>query len=201
VTTVAKWLSEKRGTEYIEYAAGQSLDSWLLDNPLGVVASEKAITAAGTEIPEPIRFFELQLLSFDDDPSAMQPCLEHMAAEEGIQPPFPPSLTRLPCTGNLRELRNRIARWRLFGQPTELDEANSGIELLEAEDIASNLHIMERILLHRALRRSYGNRAQAAKRLGVSRRQMYLLIERHGDPVRGDLAVADGPKRLTKNRA
>jgi DNA-binding NtrC family response regulator len=128
----------------------------------------------------------------------MLPCLEHMAAEEGLPPPFPPSLSRLPCSGNFRELRNRIARWRLFGQPSEPDETGGATELLEAEDIASNLHLLERILLHRALRRSYGNRTQTAKRLGVSRRQLYLLIARHGDPVRGEPAVSDGPNRLTK---
>jgi DNA-binding NtrC family response regulator len=69
---------------------------------------------------------------------------------------------------------------------------------LETEDLAANLHVLERVLLHRALRRSYGNRVEAAGRLGVSRRQLYLLIARHGDPVRGELPSHPGPKRLNK---
>ncbi|HWQ09497.1 MAG TPA: helix-turn-helix domain-containing protein, partial [Holophaga sp.] len=72
---------------------------------------------------------------------------------------------------------------------------------LEAEDMASNLHMLERLLLHRALRRSYGNRMEAARRLGVSRRQLYLLIARHGDPVRGEVPTSQGPKRLGKQRS
>jgi hypothetical protein len=39
---------------------------------------------------------------------------------------------------------------------------------------------------------------EAAHRLGVSRRQLYLLIARHGDPVRGEPPSSVGPKRLCK---
>jgi len=39
---------------------------------------------------------------------------------------------------------------------------------------------------------------EAARRLGVSRRQLYLLIRRHGDPVRGEPAAGDLPHRVKK---
>jgi hypothetical protein len=41
---------------------------------------------------------------------------------------------------------------------------------------------------------------EAARRLGVSRRQLYLLVARHGDPVRGEAPTNEGPKRLGKAR-
>ena len=71
---------------------------------------------------------------------------------------------------------------------------------LESDDLAANLHALERLLLHRALRRAYGNRLEAAKRMGVSRRHLYLLIARHGDPVRGQAPTAEGPKRLRRSQ-
>jgi len=106
----------------------------------------------------------------------------------------------LPCRGNLKELRNRLIRWQLLGQLPEPSLGNHNPQLLDTEDIASNLHILERTLLHRALKRSYGNRAEAAKRLGICRRQLYLLIKRHGDPLRGELPISSGLKRMAKIR-
>jgi DNA-binding NtrC family response regulator len=84
----------------------------------------------------------------------------------------------------------------LLGQLPE-PEAEGPLRF-EAEDMATNLHELERFLLHRALRRAYGNRAEAAQRLGVSRRQLYLLIRRHGDPVRGEPGTGDLPLRVRK---
>lgn len=143
--------------------------------------------------------FRLQALA--EDPAQVAPCLAAMARQEGCREPLPPALAALPCPGNLRGLRNRLVRWRLLGQPPEAP-APDGLDLpLETEDLAANLHVLERVLLHRALRRSYGNRVEAAGRLGVSRRQLYLLIARHGDPVRGEPPSSAGPKRLRRHRA
>jgi len=198
VSTLAKWLADQRGTKTIENNSDADLAPWLEKNPLGVVASKQAKDA--TNVGARFDFLELRLWAISDDPSTMQKCLEHIAIEEGIEPPLPPALACLPCNGNLRELRNRIVRWHILGQLPEPFVSDAGPQLFDAEDIASNLHIMERTLLYRALRRSYGNRAQAAKRLGICRRQLYLLIGRHGDPVRGELPVSIGPKRLAKFR-
>ncbi|MDR1840766.1 MAG: hypothetical protein LBQ86_02460 [Holophagales bacterium] len=198
VSTLAQWLAAQRGTTVMEYDSAVELSEWLKANPIGVVASEQPADAISGN--NRYDFLELRLWPVDDDPYALQTCLEHLAKEEGVSPPFPPALTRLPCDGNLRELRNRLIRWHLLGQAPESEQINSARELLEAEDIASNLHILERVLLHRALRRSYGNRLEAAKRLNVSRRQLYLLIERHGDPMRGEPPKRSSLKRVAKTR-
>ena len=204
-TTLSRWLAAQRGVEAIEYdppdAAGSPgplkspdpLGAWLAANPLGVVASDRPPgRCPGTGGA----FLELRLWTLDDDPGSILPCLESLAPEEGVEPPLPAALAALPCVGNLRELRNRLIRWHTLGQLPE--PPRGGPALLEAEDVATNLHILERTLLHRALRRSFGRRGEAAHRLGVSHRQLYILIARHGDPVRGQPPDADPPKRLKK---
>lgn len=201
VTSLAAWMAGQRGGGLLDDA--ESLDpaalaAWITGHPQGVLAShldpgERSVAEAAA------RCLPLRLASLQDDPAGAARCLEAMAAEEGIQGPLPPSLGALPCPGNLRGLRNRLVRWKLLGQLPEEPAPAPGLPL-ESEDLAANLHVLERMLLHRALRRSYGNRVETAGRLGVSRRHLYLLIARHGDPVRGELPVSPGPKRLIKKR-
>jgi hypothetical protein len=193
-STLANWLAAQRGAAAIESFALKDLDAWLKDNPLGSIASDRV--PSPKSICDGFNFAVLSLWPLDDDPNSIQRCLQHLALDEGLKPPFPPELAALPCNGDLQELRNRIRRWCLLGELPELNEP----KLLEPEDIATNLHILERTLLHRALRRSYGNKAEAAMRLGVCRRQLYLLIGRHGNPICGQPPRSAAPKRLEKMR-
>nr|WP_275976248.1 helix-turn-helix domain-containing protein [Geothrix oryzisoli] len=150
-------------------------------------------------MPGTLACLELRLPDLEEDPACIPGLLAALAEEEGLPSPWPAALAALPCPGNLRELRNRLLRWKLLGQLPGPEPA--GPPRFEAEDLATNLHDLERFLLHRALRRAYGNRLEAATRLGVSRRQLYLLIRRHGDPVRGEAASGDLPQRLKKRRS
>ena len=202
VSTLGRLLADRRSSLCLDDA--ERLDSgalhrWLLENPRGVCAShlspeaEEVAEAAGPCIP-------LRLESLDEDPTVVEACLRALAREEGLTGPLPAALGALPCPGNLRGLKNRLVRWKLLGQLPDLLEANPAPHLTEAEDLATNLHHLERLLLHRALRRSFGNRVEAARRLGVSRGQLYLLIQRHGDPMRGEIPTHPGPKRLLKRQ-
>ncbi|HJW09477.1 MAG TPA: helix-turn-helix domain-containing protein, partial [Holophagaceae bacterium] len=187
-TTLAKELAEHRGGGLLE-AEGQdaaALRAWIQAHPRGVVMAR----GPAPELP----VMGLRLPPLAEHPEAIPALLELMAAEEGLEGEMPAALGRLPCPGNLRELRNRVLRFKLLGHVPEGSESG-GPPRFDAEDLATNLHQMEAFLLHRALRRSYGNRAEAARRLGVSRRQLYLLIRRHGDPVRGEAASGDLPQR------
>jgi two-component system C4-dicarboxylate transport response regulator DctD len=161
-----------------------------------LAAHPSGIVAARTPAPAHLPCLALRLPGLDEHPDAIPALLAVLAREEGIEGPLPAALCLLPCPGHLRELRNRLLRWKLLGQlPVP---GSTGPPRFEAEDLATNLHDLERFLLHQALRRSYGNRVEAAQRLGVSRRQLYLLIRRHGDPVRGEAAAGDLPHRLRK---
>jgi DNA-binding NtrC family response regulator len=169
----------------------------------GVPASEdatlspRAVVSAAAPPPD-ARWLGVKLAALDEMPEAIAPLLHALAKEEGLDGELPAALGRLPCPGNLRELRNRVLRYKLLGQLPEAPEA--GTPSLDAEDLATNLHRLEAFLLHRALRRSYGNRVEAASRLGVSRRQLYILIARHGDPVKGEAPSGALPKRLAKRK-
>jgi hypothetical protein len=189
VSTLAQDLAQRRGEACFEAGTAEAGARWLAAHPRGVVA-------ARTPPLEPGSCLELRLPALEEDPTALPGLLQAMALEEAVQGSLPPALGLLPCPGNLRELRNRLLRWKLLGQLPELEAG--GPPRFEAEDLATNLHELERFLLHRALRRAYGNRVEAAGRLGVSRRQLYLLIRRHGDPVRGETGTGARPKRLLK---
>ncbi len=199
-STVGQELARRRGRAFQDDAdllSEQALEHWLQENPGGVLAAHRP-PGPGAEA----RCLVLRVPLLSEDPAAIPGCLAALAEEEGCAGPLPPALGRLPCLGNLRGLRNRVVRWKLLGQLPEDGPAASseGSLPLDSDDLATNLHVLERLLLHRVLRRSYGNRVEAAQRLGVSRRQLYLLIARHGDPVRGEAPTSEGPKRLGKAR-
>lgn len=190
VSTLATRLAQARGVDGLEEAQAltpEALAAWQTAHPRGVCAARGPCPAGGG-------FLELRLASLDEHPEAIPGLLAALGAEVGSV--LPAGLGALPCPGNVRELRTRVVRWQLLGQLPErpLSEAPT----FEAEDLATNLHALEAFLLHRALRRSYGNRVEAAKRLAVSRRHLYLLIERHGDPVRGEAGNGTPPKRLLR---
>lgn len=190
VSTLAAQLAASRGSTVLEGAHSlppEALAAWRTAHPHG-------ICAAHGPCPDPEHFLELRLASLDEHPEAIPGLLAALGAEVGQS--LPGALGALPCPGNLRELRTRVVRWQLLGQLPERPLAEA--PTFETEDLATNLHAMEAFLLHRALRRSYGNRVEAAKRLAVSRRHLYLLIERHGDPVRGETGNGTPPKRLLR---
>jgi|SRR5664279_729039 len=188
---LAAELAVQRGVPWTDAADAATAAVWLAAHPRGVVAARMAP-------PGTLDCLVLRLPGLEEDPGCISAILTALAAEEGIATTLPPALAALPCPGNLRELRNRLLRWKLLGQLPTAEP--TGTPRFDAEDLASNLHDLERFLLHQALRRAYGNRVEAAQRLGVSRRQLYLLIRRHGDPVRGDPGVGELPLRVRKRR-
>nr|WP_320133533.1 helix-turn-helix domain-containing protein [uncultured Holophaga sp.] len=196
VSTLVLELGARRGTPTRDEAGRQAageLEAWLRKNPGAVLGAHEPPPGNLAALCIPLR-----LWTVDEAPEALQGCLEALALDLGVPGPLPSALGVLPCPGNLLELHNRLLRWKLLGQAP--DPPQTSQLPLESDSLAENLHALERTLLHRALRRSYGNRTEAAQRLGVSRRQLYLLIDRHGDPVRGTLPVAPPPKRLRQQR-
>jgi hypothetical protein len=191
VSTLAAELAQRRGAPWREASDAEEGSAWVATHPGSVVA-------ARVPAPGALACLAVRLPDLEEDPACIPGLLAALAEEEGIPGPWPPALAALPCPGNLRELRNRLLRWKLLGQLPGPEPA--GPPRFEAEDLATNLHDLERFLLHRVLRRAYGNRVEAATRLGVSRRQLYLLIRRHGDPVRGESAAGDLPHRMRKRQ-
>lgn len=97
-------------------------------------------------------------------------------------------LTRWPWPGNVRELRNVIERACLLCEGHLLTEADLARSLTERPVIVSPPRDEEepsgpppdRDRVRTALDESGGNKSLAARRLGVSRRALYRLIDKYG---------------------
>jgi DNA-binding NtrC family response regulator len=91
-------------------------------------------------------------------------------------------LAAMPWPGNVRELSNAIERLVILGDGPALDASAVGRVLGPtdaASDLRSRVREAERAVLIEVLE-STGNRAQAARVLGISRRTLYNKLEEHG---------------------
>lgn len=109
----------------------------------------------------------------------------------------PKTLLRLQAyswPGNVRELRHAIERAAGLSGPfqtvlddtsfeflfeTASEESSEGFVLSELADGMLTLTEMERVMILRSLRLSRGNRADAAKILGVARSTFFEMLKRH----------------------
>ena len=102
--------------------------------------------------------------------------------------------------GNIRELENRLKRAVVMSDTRLITAADlelaPGVEDMSAYDLRAARARAERDVVQRALARSDGRLATAARLLGVSRPTLYSLLEAHGlspanDPDPDDVGVAD----------
>ncbi len=106
------------------------------------------------------------------------------------------ALVRYPWPGNVRELQHEVRRLGYLcpdGESVEAfmlsdrvldpgETARSSVEV-ETLDLRRNVDVLERRLIAKALARSEGSRAGAARLLGVSRNGLALKMERLGLPM------------------
>jgi transcriptional regulator with PAS, ATPase and Fis domain len=105
-----------------------------------------------------------------------------------VHPNAMDALRRYRWPGNIRELANVLERAQILVEDNEitLDDLPETIQAMpvsqpigELNPDSLNLSDLERQAIVKALQRSQGNKAQAAKLLGVTRRTLYRLVERH----------------------
>jgi len=98
-------------------------------------------------------------------------------------------LIRHAWPGNVRELKNAMERAAVLVRGEAIDVADLGfVEETPAartidwpdEDLPSALARLEEMLIRRALQRSAGNRAEAARILNIHRQLLYSKIKRYG---------------------
>ncbi len=92
--------------------------------------------------------------------------------------------------GNVRELENALERALILAgegeiRPEHVDPGGTGIARARrsAADLlveGFELDALETELLHAAVERAGGNKTQAAKILGITRRRLYSMLESHG---------------------
>jgi DNA-binding NtrC family response regulator len=94
-----------------------------------------------------------------------------------------------PWPGNVRELENVVERSLIMAgdhpiQVADLPPHIQGIQKLptafDLPDEGIVLEDVEKKLIHRAIEKAGGNKSQAAKLLGITRRKLYSMLERLG---------------------
>jgi len=92
-----------------------------------------------------------------------------------------------PWPGNVRQLMNAIDRAKILADDERITLANLPPEIRDyragnqpsPEYQENDLAAVNRSLVVNALRQEHGNKLKAAKRLGVSRRSLYRLLEKY----------------------
>ena len=125
------------------------------------------------------------------------PLAEHFLNQAGEKRLAPEAAARLvgqPWPGNVRELKNAMERAAVLVRGDVIgaadlefiEEARAAAAVLTDwpdEDLPSAIARLEEMLIRRSLARSDGNRAEAARLLGIHRQLLYAKIRRYGlDP-------------------
>ena len=126
------------------------------------------------------------------------PLAEHFLSGMGkrLAPEAAARLASHDWPGNVRELRNAVERAALqahgavieeeaFGFLTPQPDSGEGLDWPD-EDLPSAIERLERLLIGRALAKNRGNRAEAARALGIHRQLLYAKIKRFGLDVSGE---------------
>ncbi len=105
-------------------------------------------------------------------------------AVRGVSEDALAALAAHPWPGNIRELESRMRRAVVMAESRLITAADlelaPGIEDMTAYDLRAARARAEREVVQRALTRSNGTLATAARLLGVSRPTLYSLLESHG---------------------
>ena len=112
-------------------------------------------------------------------------------------------LERYDWPGNVRQLINVVERAKILGEGNQIEVVDLPGEIIRAHtnpsaavlvDGEDRLAAIQRAHVVSVLERTKGNKARAARMLGVTRRSLYRLIEKFGLPVpAGDANMAEQP--------
>jgi DNA-binding NtrC family response regulator len=90
-----------------------------------------------------------------------------------------------PWPGNVRELRNALERAAILCEGGLITPAHLSLHaetIATSFDAATDLRSAERRAIDKALRETDGNKAKAARRLGLSRTQLYGRLRKYQIP-------------------
>jgi DNA-binding NtrC family response regulator len=97
-----------------------------------------------------------------------------------ISPAAQDALWSYNWPGNVRELRNVMERASIICDGDLIAEEHLSLQSSDDEHSAvSEISVIERQMIERALHESGGNKARAARMLGLSRTQLYVRLRRY----------------------
>jgi DNA-binding NtrC family response regulator len=158
-----------------------------------------------------LNVFPIRLPPLRERPGDIVPLVAHFLAGRGVtrdkvSPPALRALEQYGFPGNVRELEHTLERAMILAgsDPIGLEHlsfarpelARSGgalsldgpgwVPVIPAEGLS--LETLERELILQSLERAGGNKSQAARLLGLTRRTLYSRMEKHGLRVPGESA-------------
>jgi transcriptional regulator with PAS, ATPase and Fis domain len=140
-------------------------------------------------------FYRINVLSFELPPLRRRagdiPLLvKHFLGKEWqIEPEAMHAIERFAWPGNVRQLINVLERAKILADPPTINLVDLPPELVRAEltsSVAStpgangdDLATMEKAHVLEVLKREGGNKAKAARALGIDRRSLYRMLEKY----------------------
>lgn len=127
----------------------------------------------------------------EDLPQLVEELLARHEHDAGVDSDFMEHLTRYAWPGNVRELENCIERAVIIAAGSRLSAAHLpeyirsnrklGVPtVFRLPEGGISLEEVEKNLLRQALERTEGNKTEAARQLGISRRAIYSKMQTHG---------------------
>lgn len=118
----------------------------------------------------------------DDIPLLAAGFLRELGATAALTPDAIEALSRHNWPGNVRELRNVLERAVIVCDGPFVDAEHLSLRITEraALSTSTDLGVLERRAIERAMRDVDGNKTMAARRLGISRMQLYGRLRKFG---------------------
>jgi DNA-binding NtrC family response regulator len=159
-----------------------------------------------------LNVFPITLPPLRERPDDVAPLVDFFLQRQGappdkVTPAAMAALRRYGFPGNVRELEYTLERAMIlagsdaiapehltFARPELMAGSASWVPRIPAEGLS--LEMLERELILQALEMARGNKSQAARLLGLTRRTLYSRMEKHGlrRPGEGEEAVDDEPE-------
>jgi len=136
-----------------------------------------------------LHVFEIRLPALRERPEDVLPLSEAFLEDLGHSFGRPPAgMTReakqallgYRWPGNVRELRNVLERAAIVCEGGLIAPEHLALqEDRQAPEGATNIKVVERQLIEQVLRESHGNKSRAARRLGLTRKQLYVRLRQY----------------------
>jgi two-component system NtrC family response regulator len=160
-----------------------------------------------------LNVFPIVLPPLRERPGDIRGLVGHVLGRQGapadkLTPDALQALEHYAFPGNVRELENTLERALIlagsdaislehlsFARPDRAGAGGAAAGLSWVPEIPAeglSLEVLERELIVKALERAGGNKSQAARLLGLTRRTLYSRMERHGLRKPGEGEDADG---------
>jgi transcriptional regulator of acetoin/glycerol metabolism len=91
------------------------------------------------------------------------------------------ALIRYEWPGNVRELRNVLERAAIVSESGVIHAGDLSLWPVPPAMVdTTDLEVLERRAIERVMREAEGNKAKAARLLGISRTQLYVRLRKYG---------------------